>query len=214
MVVLIYGRSGSGKSRSMKNLDKENTLLINVQNKPLPFKGAFRMTYVPKGNGNLAEEITQAITKTLKKYKDTNVICIDDAGYLMTQTFMRKHKQRTGSSSFDLYNEIGDDFWTLLNFCTALPRNVNVYIMMHEETSDYGEVKLKTIGRLLDQKVCLEGMVTVCLRCLTDGKVHWFQTQNTGTDISKSPEEMFENDKVENDLKLVDDTIRQFYQTA
>ena len=82
---------------------------------------------------------------------------------------------------------------------------------MHEEMNDYGDVKLKTIGRLLDQKVNLEGMFTICLRCMTDGKSHWFQTQNTGTDVSKSPEEMFPAEKIENDLGYVDQMIREYY---
>ena len=213
MVTLIYGKSGSGKSRSMKTLDPAETLLINVQRKPLPFKGKFPNTYIPKATESMSVSgnIQWCIGKTLSKYPQTKVVVIDDAGYLMTQTFMAKHRQKSGSASFELYNEIGDDFWQLVNYCNTLPETVNTYIMMHEETSDYGDVKLKTIGRLLDQKVALEGMVTVCLRCMTDGKKHWFQTQNSGNDISKSPEEMFAEDKIENDLKAVDAAIRAYY---
>ena len=226
-VVLIYGKSGSGKSRSMKNLDRENTLLVNVQNKLVPFRGGFPKTFVPTGISKdgkevgYVEQIVTTIKKTLDKYPNVNVVVIDDAGYLMTKVFMAKHKQKSGAASFELYNEIGDDFWTLFNECSLLSdpagnlrNDVNVYIMMHEEVSDYGDVKLKTIGKLLDQKVVLEGMTTVCLRCMTDGKEHWFQTQSTGADISKSPEEMFPQMKIDNDLAKVDQLIREYYKAS
>lgn len=222
MLTLIYGRSGSGKSRSMKNLDPNEVLLINVQNKMPPFRQKFPRTYVPTGNvvsmvdgkqvpKGIEKEIEDVILKTIKKYPQTKIVVIDDAGYLMTKTFMARHRIMKGNQQFDLYNEIGDDLWSLFNICSKLPDEINIYIMMHEETSDFGETKLKTIGRLLDQKVCLEGIVTVCLRCMTDGKAHWFQTQNTGNDISKSPEEMFPSDQIENDLKSVDKMIREYY---
>ena len=225
MLTLIYGRSGSGKSRSMKNLDPNEVLLINVQNKMPPFRQQFPRVYVPTGTVSaikdgkqvlkgIVQEIEDVILKTIKKYPSTKVIVIDDAGYLMTKTFMARHRLMKGNQQFDLYNEIGDDFWNLFNFCSTLPESINTYIMMHEETSDFGETKLKTIGRLLDQKVVLEGMTTVCLRCMTDGKQHWFQTQNTGNDISKSPEEMFPADQIENDLKTVDGMIREYYGLA
>lgn len=225
MLTLIYGKSGSGKSRSMKNLDPNEVLLINVQNKMPPFRQKFPRTYVPSGNvaavvdgkpitKGIVQEIEDVITKTIRKYPNTKIVVIDDAGYLMTKTFMARHRLMKGNQQFDLYNEIGDDFWELFNFCSKLPSDINTYIMMHEETSDFGETKLKTIGRLLDQKVCLEGCVTICLRCMTDGKQHWFQTQNTGNDISKSPEEMFPADQIENDLKAVDGMIRAYYGYA
>ena len=213
MVTLIYGKSGSGKSRSMKNLNPDEVLLINVQKKPLPFRGKLSHVFVPvaKENMSVVDNIIWCINKALPKYPSIKVIVIDDAGYLMTQIFMAKHKQKQGSASFDLYNEIGDDFWKLFNYLNTLPEAVNTYVLMHEDVSDYGDVKLRTIGKLLDQKVSLEGMVTVCLRCMTDGKTHWFQTQNTGNDISKSPEEMFPADKIDNDLQYVDTTIREYY---
>ena len=88
--------------------------------------------------------------------------------------------------------------------------NIIVYIIMHEATNDYGDTKLRTIGKLLDDKVCLEGMVTIALRCLTQGTRHYFRTQSDGTDISKSPEEMFPLE-MENDLKAVDTAIREYY---
>ena len=91
-----------------------------------------------------------------------------------------------------------------------LPEDVIVYILMHETTSDFGETKLRTIGKLLDEKVCIEGMVTICLRCMVEGDRHFFRTQSSGADISKSPEGLFDLE-IENDLKCVDDAIRKYW---
>ena len=142
----------------------------------------------------------------------TKTAVIDDSGYLMTNAFMRGHSApKSGSSTFDLYNDIADSFWSLITIIkNELPDDVIVYMIMHEDTTDYGETKLRTIGKLLSEKVCIEGMSTVVLRCaVRDGK-HLFITQSDGNDISKSPEGMFELE-IENDLKFVDDSIRSYW---
>ena len=145
----------------------------------------------------------------------SRIAVLDDAGYLLTNTFMRGHSApKSGSSSFDLYNDIADAFWGLLRFIQdELPEDVIVYLLMHEATSDYGETKLRTIGRLLDEKVCVEGMVSIALRCMVEGDRHYFRTQSSGMDISKSPEGMFEAE-IENDLKAVDTRIREYWGLA
>lgn len=202
--VLIYGKSGTGKSRSLKGFSREDILLVNVIGKPLPFRGDFKYT--------LKSDSYQMIQKALANCPALSAV-IDDAGYLLTNRFMKGHSLTgQGSSVYDLYNDIADKFWELIRFVSneMPPENV-VYLLMHEDTSDYGSVKLKTIGKLLDEKVCIEGMVTVALRCMTDGKRHYFRTQSDGFDISKSPEGMFPLE-IDNDLKHVDDTIRSYYQ--
>ena len=202
--ILIYGKSGSGKSRSLINFGEEEIYLVNVLNKRLPFAKKFKF---------VTTSDDYATIKTGLKRMPMKVAVIDDAGYLLTNPFMRGHAMpKKGSSSFDLYNDIADDFWKLLTFIkTELPEDVLVYIMMHEETNDFGETNLKTIGKLLNQKVCIEGMATVCLRCMTQGTTHSFRTQSDGLDISKSPEGMFEGLTIENDLKAVDTAIRAYY---
>lgn len=201
--VLIYGRSGSGKSRSLKSFAEDEIFLVNVIGKPLPFPGRFRYC-IKSDNYN-------TIKNGLKKMP-SKVAVIDDAGYLLTNTFMRGHSApKSGSSSFDLYNDIADAFWGLLRFVQdELPEDVIVYLLMHEATSDYGETKLRTIGKLLDEKVCVEGMVSIALRCMVEGGRHYFRTQSSGMDISKSPEGMFETE-IENDLKAVDTRIREYW---
>lgn len=202
-VVLIYGRSGSGKSRSLVNFGEDEIFLVQTIKKRLPFRKAFKYSMVT--------DKVDTIMAGLQKMP-TKVAVIDDAGYLMTNEFMKRHSGgKKGSSSFDLYNDIADSFWNLLNSVKALPDDVIVYIIMHEDTNDYGETKLRTIGKLLNDKVCIEGMCTVVLRCVIEGDQHFFLTQGTGTDVSKSPEGMFDELKIENDLKTVDERIRLYW---
>lgn len=204
MPVLIYGKSGSGKSRSIKNFAEDEIFLVNVERKFLPFRKRFKYLY--------ESDDSQKIQQGLKKMP-TKTAVIDDAGYILTNIFMRENgRNKSGSGVFDTYNKIGYDFWSLFEFIkTELPKDIIVYIIMHDETDDYGNTKLKMLGKLLEQKVCVEGMVTICLRCITDEKGHHFVTNSDGNDISKSPEEMFDELVIDNDLKFVDTVIRKYY---
>lgn len=203
--VLIIGKSGSGKSTSLRNFDEKELALINVISKPLPFRKKFESTI----NTDNYQEIMKKIYQTQKKS-----IVIDDAGYLITNHFMNKHSSCGGGSGvFNLYNELGDFFWTLIEFVKKkLPEDKIVYFIMHEDKSESGDVKPKTIGKLLDEKVCIEGMFTIALRCLNDNNKHYFRTQSDGSDICKTPMEMFEDIEIDNDLKIVDTVIREYYQ--
>lgn len=201
--VLVYGKSGAGKSRSLKFFGEEEILLINVEGKDLPFRGRFK--YVGR---------TDNIDTMLDQFKKMpcKVAVIDDAGYLMTHSFMDNHRNKKGNASFDMYDDIADKMYFLVKrIKEELPEDVIVYIMLHEDTGDDGNTKIRTIGKLIDNKVCLEGMVTICIRCMSDNGKHFFRTQTDGFDITKTPEEMFADVEIDNNLKLVDDTIRQFY---
>lgn len=201
--IIIYGKSGSGKSRSLINFKEDEIFLVNVIGKRLPFRSKFKY--------EITTDDVNKIKNGLKKMPVKSAV-IDDAGYLMTNAFMRGHSApKSGSSSFDLYNTIADSFWGLLTFIkTELPEDVLVYITIHEDTNDFGETKIRTIGKLLSEKVCIEGMATIVLRCIVrDGK-HLFLTQSDGSDISKSPEGMFELE-IDNDLKAVDTTVREYW---
>ncbi len=201
--VFVYGKSGSGKSRSLINFGEDEIFLVNTIGKRLPFRSKFKYEIKTDDFSKIANGLRKMPTKTA---------VIDDSGYLMTNAFMRGHSApKSGSSTFDLYNDIADSFWSLITVIkNELPDDVIVYMIMHEDTTDYGETKLRTIGKLLSEKVCIEGMSTVVLRCVVrDGK-HLFLTQSDGSDISKSPEGMFDRE-IENDLKSVDSTIREFW---
>ncbi len=201
--ILIIGKSGSGKSTSLRNFGKDEIVLVNVSKKPLPFKGSFTNTVK-----------SDSYSKIANAFKDLNkkTIVIDDAGYLITNMFMRGHSTKgAGSAIFSFYNDLADRFWGMIEYIKTLPDDINVYIMMHEESNDVGEIKPKTIGKMLDEKVCLEGMFTIVLRCIVrDGK-HYFSTQNDGSDVSKSPMGMFDEKLIDNDLKAVDNIIREYY---
>ena len=197
--VIIYGKSGTGKSRSLKNFAEDEIFLINTINKRLPFPGKFKYT------------ITGANMDTIERGLKTmpcKTAVIDDFGYQQTLRFMEGHGK---GDQFKMYNTIADQTFNVIQIIKSLPEDVIVYLIMHEETNDLGDVKLKTIGKLLDQKVCLEGMVTVCLRAMKAGTDrYFFRTQSDGSDISKSPEGMF-GLEIENDLKMVNDRIREFW---
>lgn len=201
--VLIIGKSGSGKSTSMRNCQNNEFNLIRVLNKPLPFKG--------KVNGWFSDDYQQIMKLLIASKADS--IVIDDAGYLITNHFMRGHSSAgKGNGVFSLYNDIGDYFWNLIQFIvTKVPENKIVYIIMHEEKDEAGEVKPKTIGKLLDEKVCIEGMFTIVLRCIEEGGKHLFVTQASQGAVSKSPIGMFEDLTIDNDLLLVDKKIREYY---
>lgn len=201
--VLIIGKSGSGKSTSMRNCQNNDFNLIRVLNKPLPFKG--------KVNGWFSDDYQQIMKLLIASKADS--IVIDDAGYLITNHFMRGHSSAgKGNGVFSLYNDIGDYFWNLIQFIvTKVPENKIVYIIMHEEKDEAGEVKPKTIGKLLDEKVCIEGMFTIVLRCIEEGGRHLFVTQASQGAVSKSPIGMFEDLTIDNDLLLVDKKIREYY---
>lgn len=203
MPILIYGKSGSGKSRSLKFFGENEILLINIEGKQLPFKNSFK--YICRTD-SLDTIITQCQKMPCK------VAVIDDAGYLMTHHFMDNHRNKKGNASFDMYDDIADTMYFLVQrIKKELPDDVRVYIMLHEDTNDAGDTKIRTIGKLIDNKVCLEGMVTVCIRCMSDNGKHFFRTQTDGFDITKTPEDMFEEVEIENNLKEVDNTIKAFY---
>lgn len=200
--ILIIGKSGSGKSASLRNMPPEDVALINVLGKPLPFRNEFKQLVTDDYN-----RVLNAINKTKR-----DIIVIDDAGYLITNQFMRGHSTAgAGNGVFTLYNQIGDNFWRLIQTIAELPNNKRVYVMMHEDARDSGEIKPKTIGKLIDEKVCVEGLFTICLRCmLTDGR-RVFRTQTDGYDTAKSPIGMFDELEIDNDLKMVDETVRAYY---
>lgn len=201
--VLIYGKSGSGKSRSLKNFSEDEIFLVNVERKLMPFRKKF--TYELKSHN--PELIMQQLAKM-----PTRKAAIDDAGYLMTHFFMQHHREKTGNASFEMYDSIADIMFNLITFIKArLPDDAIVYIMLHEDRDDFGDVKLLTLGKLLDRKVNMQGMVTICLRCMSENGRHFFRTNTDGSDITKSPEEMFSEIEIENDLKMVDKSIREYY---
>lgn len=203
--VLIYGMSGTGKSTSLENFAEDEIFLINVIGKRLPFRKKFKYTIT-------CDDVDKIKRSLAKMPENIKVAVIDDAGYLMTNLFMAGHSgDKSGGNTFDLFNKIADSFWSLINAIKALPEDKVVYLTMHEDTNDFGQKKLRTIGKLLNEKVCIEGMCSVVLRSETMGGKYSFVTQNEGNDISKSPKGMFPDIRIPNDLKAVDTAIREYW---
>ena len=199
--VLIIGKSGTGKSTSLRNFNKGDVGIINVLGKPLPFKNELNVTNTDNYN---------KIQMLIHKAQAPSIV-IDDAGYLITNYFMKGHTQNK-KDIFNFYNNLADEFWRLIMFvCSEIPNDKIVYFLMHEDSNDFGEIKPKTIGKMLDDKVCVEGMFTICLRTSRINGEYKFLTKTNGMDVCKTPYGMFEEETIDNDLKLVDDTIRNFY---
>lgn len=200
--VLVIGKSGSGKSASLRNFEPDEVGIINVMGKPLPFRNKLK-TFQTRDYNTIHQVLAQATTPS---------IVIDDAGYLITDYFMTNHgKTGAGNAVFQLYNDLADKFYNLLVSIQNLPPEKIVYFIMHEEESDSGSIRPKTIGRLLDEKVDIAGLFTIVLRCIGDQTKHVFQTQTSGYDVAKSPMGMFESFEIDNDLKAVDMAIRDYY---
>lgn len=196
--VLVLGESGTGKSASMRNFKEDQLKVINVAGKPLPFKNKFE---------TVTTDSYQKIVAELKLNKKP-ITVIDDAQYLMANEFMRRAMER----GFDKFTEIAQNFWLLVNTVKELPDDHVVYFMAHIERDANGNEKIKTIGKLLDEKITVEGMFTIVLKTnVTDGQ-YSFLTQNSGHDTVKSPIGMFPSYAIDNDLKYVDEKIRNYYE--
>lgn len=197
--ILILGESGTGKTTSLRNFKEGEIAIINVAGKPLPFRGKFE-TLTKTTN-------YREIEKFIKNTKAKRII-VDDCQYIMSFQYMRRIKE----NGWDKFNEIQSDFFNLIDLVSELPDDVIVYFLSHLETRDDGRQKIKTIGKMLDEKITIEGMFTTVLKTyVTDGK-YFFLTQNSGNDTVKSPLGMFNSFAIDNDLKYVDDKIRNYYQ--
>lgn len=201
--VLILGASGTGKSASMRNFSKDEILIINVAGKDMPFKepkGGFE-----KLNTDQYRDIKRAMTSTKKK-----VIVIDDCQYLMANEFMRRATEK----GYDKFTEIAQNFWDLQQAISKLPEDVVVYEISHIERDQDGNEKMKTIGKMLDEKITVEGMFSIVLKTVVNDGNYYFQTQNSGKDTCKSPIGLFNSMLIDNDLKKVDNAIRDYYDLS
>ena len=198
--ILIIGKSGSGKSTSLRNLKKEEYSLVNVLNKDLPFRNGRNIKGLSTKDYELVKEF---IKKTPK-----DIVVIDDFGYIMTDKFVKKATE-TGYTKFSV---MAQEFYNFIEFIKQLDGDKRVYLMMHEEKSETGDIAPKTCGKMLDNQICVEGLFSILLRCVFDGKEHKFKTATDGLDVCKTPIDMFESEYIDNDLKLVDEKIREYYE--
>lgn len=206
---MILGQSGTGKTTSLRNLNPEDTLLIQPVRKPLPFRSkGWKHISAEDKTGNVfvcdqSAQIINAMTKTKRP-----VVVIDDYQYILANEFMRRSEER----GFDKFTEIARHAWDILMAANDLPEPKRVYVLCHTDTADDGRVKAKTIGKLLDEKITLEGLLTIVLRTQVINDQYVFRTRNSGNDTVKSPIGMFADDTIPNDLAVVDQAIVEFYQ--
>ena len=197
IIVMIYGQSGTGKSTSLRNFKPEDVCIVNVSGKPLPFKNKHK---------TFNTDDYMAIDAAIKKAPAKSIV-IDDSTYLMTGEYMRTAKV----TGYQKYTDMALNYYTLVKTAAALPSDKIVYFMGHSDTDANGNEKFKTIGKMLDEKVTLEGMFTIVLKTVvTDGK-YQFSTRNSGQDTVKTPLGMFNDVLIDNDLAMVDKTIREYY---
>lgn len=207
--VLIIGASGTGKSTSLRNLDPAKTLLIQVIQKRLPFRSNdwkyFNRETCREGNIFVTDQSAEIITLCRKTSR--KVIVIDDFQYMLSNEFMRRSDER----GFDKFTDIGKHAWEVITELSKLAPDVCVYILTHSEETESGMTKMKTIGKLLDDKIAPEGMFTIVMRTHTEDGKYYFTTRNSGSDIVKTPIGLFDDPRIDNDLAAVDLAIRDYY---
>lgn len=208
--VLIIGQSGSGKTYSLKNFKPEEVGIISIEKGRLPFRSDLKVIRVPKfENSADINSYAQAnaakyswIESTIARAQVKSVV-IDDSQYLMANELF----DRSGEKSYDKFTDIAKNFRNLVHFINELDQDDKiVYFLHHTETGADGREKCKTIGKMLDEKLCLEGCFDIVLYCNN----YEFYTQSNGISTAKSPEGLFEP-KIPNDLKAVDAAIRDYY---
>jgi adenylate kinase family enzyme len=212
--VLILGESGCGKSTSIRNLPSEETLIINVISKPLPFRGASKKytKLSPDGlTGNYyASDDHSAIMRIINlvntKRTDIKYLVIDDYGYTITNSFMRKATQR----GYDKFVEIGLDSFTILDKITSLRDDLFCFVMMHTEIDSQGKYKPKTVGKMIDQYVNIEGKFTYVFHALVTESGYQFITNNDSKHMAKTPMGSFDELYIENDLLIVTEKIKDY----
>ena len=200
IAVLILGESGSGKSASMRNFVESDVRILNVASKPFPFRNVNKL--------KKADKATYSMIKGAVSSGKSLSYVVDDAQYLMAFESFEKANE-TGYTKF---TNMAKNYEEMLRYIQeeTTPDTIG-YIMQHIETDENGKVKAKTLGKMLDQQLTIEGLFTIVLLCKADRNKHYFVTQSDGTNPCKSPMGMFDEIEIDNDLKLVDDAIREYY---
>ena len=206
--VFVIGRSGSGKTYSIKNFKADEVGVISIEKGRLPFKTDIKTVKVPKDfTVNTSAQLNAAkyawIEMIISKSKTKSII-IDDSQYLLVNELFDRSKEK----GYDKFTDIAVNFRNLVHFVNDMPdEDKIVYFLHHSEADTDGREKAKTIGRMLDEKLTLEGCFDIVLYC----QDHKFYTQAEGMSTAKTPEDMFPAAETPNDLKAVDEAIREYY---
>lgn len=196
--VLILGESGSGKSTSMRNFDPSELTVFNVANKLLPFRKKLNVIN-NAGYGTIGKELQK---------QEKKIYVIDDSQYLLAFELFNRAKEK----GYDKFTDIAVRFKKMLDYIIkGTPEDCIVYLLHHCETTDTGKIKVKTVGKMLDNQLTVEGLFSIVLYAFVEDDKHLFMTKNDGFCPAKAPMGMFEP-IIDNDLKFVDTTIREYYK--
>jgi hypothetical protein len=208
IATMILGESGTGKTTSLRGIDPASALLIQAVSKPLPFRnGAWQPATQANPSGSIyvtddSRKIVTAMQRTKRR-----IVVLDDFQYVLANEFMRRNQEK----GYDKFNDIGRNAWDILTAANNLPPDTRVYILAHTNTDENGRVRAKTIGRMLDDKITVEGLFTIVLRTAVINGQYLFSTQNSGHDTVKSPLGLFNAEHIDNDLQAVDSGICEYF---
>lgn len=197
-MILVLGNSGSGKSSSMRNLPPNEVCLINVSNKPLPFRNKFEENIYTTDY----KKIIEVMNTTTKQ-----IIIIDDFQYILSTEYFNTIDEK----GYDKYNRLAYHYFKIIDNAIKLDRNKIVIFTSHIDRADNGNEKIKTIGKLLDDKLCVEGLFTTVLGALVQDGGYYFTTKNNGMNTVKTPMGMFDSDVIDNDLNYVIEKVKEYY---
>lgn len=197
-VVLICGESGSGKTASLRNFEEGEVGIFNASSKPLPFRKRLPV----------ANTTDYGLIKEKLRENNRNCYVLDDIGLTMAFYLFDK----VNETGYGKFTAVAKNFYDLVQCAIRdTTDDTIVYFIMHTERSEDGaRIKAKTAGKMIDNQLTLESLFSIVLYCTTDGRRHIFQTQSDGVTTAKSPMDMFELE-IDNDLKAVDTTIREYY---
>lgn len=213
--VLVIGQSGSGKSTSIRNLDPKSTFIINVLDKPLPFR-SFRKNYKPITKANKTgnyyttddwSHVIRCIDMVNNERPEITTLILDDWQYIIAHEFMR----RSSEKGYEKFTEMANHGWSTMNACIGTRDSLTTFIIAHSDVDVMGKSKLKTIGKMLDEKMTLEGIFTTVLHSRVIDGQYMLQTQSDNDYLAKSPMEMFEEFLIPNDFVAVKSVVENYF---
>lgn len=205
---MILGQSGTGKTTSLRNLNPADVLLIQCIKKPLPFRATgWKTRLTLKSEGNVIQTSDPVVIEKCLRQSRAEIVVIDDYQSVMVNQLM----DRSSEKGYDKFTDIAKGAWNVFNAAGDLAEHRRVYILAHTQTDDFGQTRMKTVGKMVDQTLVPEGYFTIVLRTEVINGNYKFATQTNGQDCCKSPMGMFPDMHIDNDLAMVDKEISSFY---